>query len=39
VAEVSKNFTAPWSGKFSADNFHPCQDGYRDWSRALVAAI
>ena len=39
VAEVSKNFTAPWIGKFSADNFHPSQDGYRDWSRALVAAI
>jgi lysophospholipase L1-like esterase len=39
VAEVSKNFIAPWAGKFSADNFHPSQDGYRDWSRALLEAI
>jgi len=21
------------------DNFHPSQDGYRDWSRALVEAL
>ena len=26
-------------GKFSVDNFHPSQDGYRDWSRALVEAL
>jgi acyl-CoA thioesterase-1 len=38
VAEVSKSFTAPWAGKFSVDNFHPSQDGYRDWTRALLAA-
>jgi acyl-CoA thioesterase I len=38
VAEVSKSFTAPWVGKFSVDNFHPSQDGYRDWTRALLAA-
>ena len=38
VAEVSKTFTAPWAGKFSVDNFHPSQDGYRDWTRALLAA-
>lgn len=36
VAEVSRHFIAPWTGKFSVDNFHPSQDGYRDWSRALV---
>jgi lysophospholipase L1-like esterase len=39
VAEVSRNFTAPWTGKFSADSFHPSQDGYRDWSRALIKAL
>ena len=39
VAEVSKHFIPPWVGKFSADNFHPSQDGYRDWSRALVEAL
>jgi len=38
VAEVSKSFIAPWGGKFSVDNFHPSQDGYRDWTRALLAA-
>jgi acyl-CoA thioesterase I len=37
VAEVSKNFTPPWVGKFAVDNFHPSQDGYRDWTRALIA--
>jgi len=39
VAEVSKHFVPPWVGKFSVDNFHPSQDGYRDWSRALVQAL
>jgi acyl-CoA thioesterase I len=39
VAEVSRNFTPPWTGKFSVDNFHPSQDGYRDWSRALIEAL
>jgi acyl-CoA thioesterase I len=39
VAEVSRYFTPPWIGKFSVDNFHPSQDGYRDWSRALVEAL
>jgi acyl-CoA thioesterase-1 len=39
VAEVSAQFTPPWPGKFSVDNFHPSQDGYRDWTRALLAAI
>ncbi|HEY6496569.1 MAG TPA: SGNH/GDSL hydrolase family protein [Trebonia sp.] len=39
VAEVSRHFIPPWSGKFSVDNFHPSQDGYRDWSRALVEAL
>jgi acyl-CoA thioesterase-1 len=38
VAEVSRQFTPPWPGKFSVDNFHPSQDGYRDWSRALLRA-
>jgi lysophospholipase L1-like esterase len=39
VAEVSRQFVPPWVGKFSVDNFHPSQDGYRDWSRALVEAV
>jgi hypothetical protein len=39
VAEVSAHFVAPWVGKFACDNFHPSQDGYRDWTRALLAAL
>jgi lysophospholipase L1-like esterase len=39
VAEVSRHFIQPWTGKFSVDNFHPSVDGYRDWSRALVEAL
>jgi acyl-CoA thioesterase I len=39
VAGVSSHFTPPWAGKFSADSFHPSQDGYRDWTRAVLAAI
>jgi lysophospholipase L1-like esterase len=39
VAEVSRYFIAPWAGKFSVDNFHPSQDGYRDWSRALLQVL
>lgn len=39
VAAVSRHFVPPWTGKFSVDNFHPSQDGYRDWSRALVEAL
>jgi len=39
VAEISAHFTAPWAGKFASDNFHPSQDGYRDWTRAVLAAI
>ena len=39
VAEVSAHFTSPWTGKFSCDSFHPSQDGYRDWTRALLTAL
>jgi len=39
VAEVSAHFLPPWAGKFGPDNFHPSQDGYRDWARALLSAI
>jgi acyl-CoA thioesterase-1 len=39
VAEVSVQFRPPWPGKFSVDSFHPSQDGYRDWTRALLAVI
>jgi lysophospholipase L1-like esterase len=39
VAAVSAEFRPPWLGKFSVDSFHPSQDGYRDWTRALLSAI
>ena len=39
VAEVSAHFSPPWTGKFASDCFHPSQAGYRDWSRALLAAM
>ncbi len=26
-------------GKFASDRFHPSQQGYRDWARALLAAV
>lgn len=39
VGRVSENFTPPWAGKFGADAFHPSQDGYRDWTRALLSVI
>ena len=39
IAEVSAQFIAPWTGKFSVDSFHPSQDGYRDWTRALLAVL
>ncbi len=31
--------TAATYVKFGPDNFHPSQDGYRDWARALLTAI
>ena len=39
VAEVSAHFLPPWTGKFASDCFHPSQDGYRDWTRALLAVL
>jgi acyl-CoA thioesterase I len=39
VAEVSAHFLRPWGGKFASDCFHPSQTGYRDWTRALLAAL
>src|SRR3954470_20445197 len=39
VAEVSAHFLPPWPGKFAPDRFHPSQDGYRDWARALLATV
>jgi acyl-CoA thioesterase I len=39
VAEISAHFLPPWAGKFASDYFHPSQAGYRDWTRALLAAI
>ncbi|MGH9155534.1 MAG: SGNH/GDSL hydrolase family protein [Acidimicrobiales bacterium] len=29
----------PWGGKFSADHFHPNDNGYRAWADAFIAAI
>ena len=39
VAEVSAHFMPPWAGKFAPDYFHSSQDGYRDWTRAMLAVI
>jgi len=39
VAKISANFGPPWDGKLACDNFHPSQQGYRDWTRAILAAI
>jgi acyl-CoA thioesterase I len=39
VAEVSAHFMPPWAGKFASDCFHPSQNGYRDWTKALLAVI
>jgi acyl-CoA thioesterase I len=39
VAQVSTHFLPPWDGKFASDCFHPNQDGYRDWTRALLAVL
>ncbi|MGH3256405.1 MAG: SGNH/GDSL hydrolase family protein [Streptosporangiaceae bacterium] len=39
VAKISAHFGPPWAGKLACDNFHPSQDGYRDWTRAVLAAI
>jgi acyl-CoA thioesterase I len=39
VARVSAHFLPPWPGKFASDCFHPSQDGYRDWTRAVLAVI
>ena len=39
VAEVSAHFMPPWTGKFASDCFHSSQNGYRDWTRALLAVI
>jgi hypothetical protein len=39
VAEISAHFPPPWTGKFASDYFHPSQDGYRDWARALLGAV
>jgi lysophospholipase L1-like esterase len=39
VATVSAHFQPPWAGKLASDCFHPSQDGYRDWTRALLATL
>ncbi|MGH9282536.1 MAG: SGNH/GDSL hydrolase family protein, partial [Acidimicrobiales bacterium] len=39
VADVWARTGPPWSGKFSADGFHPNEVGYQDWVAAFVEAI
>ena len=39
VAQVSAHFRPPWAGKFASDCFHPSQDGYRDWTQAVLAVL
>jgi len=39
VAKISANFGPPWRGKLACDNFHPSEDGYRDWTRAVLDVI
>jgi lysophospholipase L1-like esterase len=39
VARVSAHYVPPWGGKLASDRFHPSQAGYRDWARALLAAV
>jgi acyl-CoA thioesterase I len=39
VARISEHFRPPWTGKFAPDCFHPSQEGYRDWTRALLAVL
>jgi lysophospholipase L1-like esterase len=39
VAQVSSHFLPPWPGKFASDCFHPSYDGYRDWTRAVLAVL
>jgi len=39
VATISAHFGPPWAGKLAPDNFHPSQEGYRDWTRALLDVI
>ena len=38
-SENADGFLPPWSGKFASDCFHPSQDGYRDWARALLSTL
>jgi lysophospholipase L1-like esterase len=39
VARISAHFGPPWDGKLACDNFHPSEDGYRDWTRAVLKVI
>jgi len=39
VAKISAHFGPPWGGKLACDNFHPSQQGYRDWTRAILRVI
>jgi lysophospholipase L1-like esterase len=39
IADVWVHSGPPWKGKFAADDFHPNEVGYRDWSHAFAEAI
>lgn len=39
VADLWRHTGAPWQGKYASDMFHPNDLGYRDWTRALAAAL
>jgi lysophospholipase L1-like esterase len=39
VADVWARTGSPWAGKLAADEFHPSERGYRDWTAAFAAAL
>lgn len=39
VADVWARTGPPWHDKFSADHFHPNDDGYADWAAAFAEAL
>jgi alpha-1,6-mannosyltransferase len=39
LRRLSAHYLPSWDGKLASDCFHPSQSGYRDWARALLAAI
>lgn len=39
LADVWEATGPPWGGKYSADGFHPNDDGYREWITAFAAPL